>query len=676
MLRFATPFAFLLCLFAATPVTMLAQRSVVRPDVLSVGTASTWPKPGHDIAPLPMHHIDDVVRDVRQATNRLPKSVDARVQETAPGVLVGKTYYDFQTNGAMANRLTYYNDGGETYVQMLWMVSEDPTREAATGALGANPARGSFYNFIDVANPAEPMVAIDDWKRLEPDRAGWPSAIQFSDGSLGTPSHVPIRFFRNGSVGDDIFVGGVVPTVGDERLWPRAAVGNDDVIHLIYSSRSADNTISQVYYRRSTDFGENWDPEVQFTGSSGLGSSQQSPLYNSLGGDTYCVAARGDTVAVLYLDNPVRQLWLRLSTDNGATWPLENARVLFGPQWQEIDSSDYSVDGVDSVLIKTDTALTPGHDIDAIIDSKGVVHFVFSEHYSSVEWRRQADQTNRSGTIFTDMVTDQTFVGAGLWYGNTAENMVYKMAPVGGKEGWDGVGKFVNRRFYSGGSRFPQFGIDAKDNLYMTYTSVKSGDFETVEIDTTPTFTQGETDTLSAVDGLFGHIYVTHKLAGFNFWSDPVDLTPTGLNCQFGTMADNVADDHMYMAYSWNETPGDHVTNTELPEEFTNINFVAVPTSRLNVINTVQEDVDPSTIELVPNPANDKVTVRLGSLASSNITMSVVSSLGEVMMTSTSPMGHVAHGVTITTQGLPTGTYLVVVEADGQRVTKSLSIVR
>ena len=680
MLRFATPFAFALCTLLVGPSVTTAQRAAVRPDAIPSTGAISWPKPGHTIAPLPMHHIDDVVRDVRSVatSNRLPKVVDAMTQEAAPGILVGKTYYDFQTNGAMANRLSFFEDGGEKYVQMLWMVSEDPTREAATGALGANPARGSFYSYIDVSNPSEPILGIDKWKRIEPDRAGWPSIVQFSDGSVGTPSHVPVRFWRNGSVGDEVFVGGVVPSSGDEKLWPRAAVGNDDVIHLIYSSRSADNTISQVYYRRSTDFGENWEPEIQFTGASGLGSSQTSPLYNSLGGDTYAVAARGDTVAVLYLDNPVRQLWLRLSTDNGATWPLESTRVLFGPQWKEIDSTTYTTDGIDSVLVKTDTALTPGNDIDVIIDSKGVVHYTFSEHYSSVEWRRQADQTNRSGTIFTDMVTDQSFVGAGMWYGNTGDNMVYKMAPVGGAEGWDGVGKFVNRRFYSGGSRFPQFGIDAQDNLYMTYSSCKSGDFEPVEIDTTPTFTQGETDTLSTVDGLFGHVFITHKLAGYPAWSAPVDLTPEGRNCLFPTMADNVLDGQMYIAYSHNETPGDHVTNTELPEEFTSINFMAVPTSRLNVINSIDEDRDvlESAVRVSPNPANENVTVRFDGINASHVTLSIISSLGQTMMTSTSPAGQVAHGVTIATQELPTGTYLVVVEAGGQRASRTLSIVR
>lgn len=673
--RFATPLATLTCLITiGASTSSIAQQAATMPlprqqDVV---------RAGDKLAPLPMHHIDEVVRDVQHATNRVrvPKIVDPAVQEGLPGVTVGQTYYDFQTNGAMANRLTYYEEAGEKYVQMLWMVSEDPTREAATGALGANPARGSFYTFMDVADPAQPLVGIEDWKRIEPDRAGWPSIIQFSDGSVGTPSHVPIRFWRNGSVGDDIFLGDQVPSSGDEKLWPRAAIGNDEVIHLIYSSRSSDNRVAQVLYRRSTDYGLNWTPEIQFTGQAGLGSSTQNPLYNSLGGDTYCIAARGDTVAVFYLDNPVRQLWMRLSTDNGATWPLENTRVMAAPRWREIDSSTYSVGGVDSVLIRTDTAITPGQDIDAIIDSKGVIHFVYSEHYSSVEWRRQANQTNRSGLIFTDMVNDQSFRNAGMWYGNTADSLVYKIAPVGGGE-WDGEGKFVNRRFYSGGCRYPQFGLDAEDNVYLAYMSCKSGDFEEVQIDTTPQFVEGEPDTLSTVQGLFGHIYLTHKLAGYPFWSQPVGITPDGVNCQFPTMADQVMNGQMYLAYSWNATPGDHVTNTELSEEFTNVNFAAIPTAQLSTISSVQDDNDGGArmVSIIPNPAADAATVKFEGVTKSNVVVSVVSSLGQTLMTSTSPAGMLAHGVTIPTQQLPNGTYLIVIEADGIRISRTLSVV-
>lgn len=674
--RFATPLAALTCLISITAASAVHAQTQTMPMPRLHEAIRTGDR---FLTPLPMHHIDDVVRDVQRATDRVrvPKIVDPVVQEGLPGVTVGQTYYDFQTNGAMPNRLTYYEEAGEKYVQMLWMVSEDPTREAATGALGANPARGSFYTFLDVADPAQPLVGIEDWKRLEPDRAGWPSIVQFSDGSVGTPSHVPVRFWRNGSVGDDIFIGDQVPTSGDEKLWPRAALGTDDVIHLLYSSRSADNRIAQVYYRRSTDFGQNWSPEIQFTGSSGLGSSAESPLYNSLGGDSYCIAARGDTVAVLYLDNPVRNLWMRLSTDNGATWPINEVRVLARPRWREIDSSEYSVGGVDSVLIRTDTAITPGQDIDAIIDSKGIVHFVYSEHYSSVEWRRQKNQTNRSGLIFTDMVNDQSFRNAGMWYGNTADSLLYKMAPVGGGE-WDGEGKFVNRRFYSGGSRYPQFGIDAQDNLYLAYMSCKSGDFEAVEIDTTPTFVEGETDTLTSVNGLFGHVYMTHKLANYPYWSAPIGITPDGVNCQFPTMADQVVNGQMYLAFSWNETPGDHVTNTELPEEFTNVNFAVVPTSQLNVISNVQEEraINDHVVRIAPNPAADVATVSFEGVTKSSVTVSVVSSLGQTMMTSTSPAGLLAHGVSIPTQQMPSGTYLVIIEADGIRTTHTLSVVR
>jgi hypothetical protein len=105
---------------------------------------------------------------------------------------------------------------------------------------------------------------------------------------------------------------------------------------------------------------------------------------------------------------------------------------------------------------------------------------------------------------------------------------------------------------------------------------------------------------------------------------------------------------------------------------------MVVPTSRLNVINSVDDDGDAlaSAISVSPNPANENVTVRFDGINASNITLSIVSSLGQTMMTSTSPAGQIAHGVTIATQDLPTGTYLVVVEADGQRASRTLSIVR
>lgn len=104
--------------------------------------------------------------------HRTPKVVDA-VQARLPGIEVGFTYYDFQTNGAMSNRLAYYADGPDKYVQMVWMTSKDSTRDLTTRIPGfAGNNRGTHYTFLEVSAPDAPALGIEDWqrsKRSEPD---------------------------------------------------------------------------------------------------------------------------------------------------------------------------------------------------------------------------------------------------------------------------------------------------------------------------------------------------------------------------------------------------------------------------------------------------------------------------------------------------------------------------
>jgi len=58
-----------------------------------------------------------------------------------PGEAVGFTYYDFQTNGAMPERLAYYYTGEENMIQMFWMTDEVGDKDW-TG-------RGTYYEMID-----------------------------------------------------------------------------------------------------------------------------------------------------------------------------------------------------------------------------------------------------------------------------------------------------------------------------------------------------------------------------------------------------------------------------------------------------------------------------------------------------------------------------------------------
>ena len=97
-------------------------------------------------------------------------------------------------------------------------------------------------------------------------------------------------------------------------------------------------------YRRSTDGGTTWEPEIFFTGASALlPQGVTGTLPNGAGGDTYAISARDNIVAVAYSDGPLRTL-LRKSTDYGRTWDDQNVglRLLFDGEHTFIDSVEYN----------------------------------------------------------------------------------------------------------------------------------------------------------------------------------------------------------------------------------------------------------------------------------------------------------------------------------------------
>lgn len=597
--------------------------------------------------------------------SRLPKVVDA-VQAELPGVQVGFTYYDFQTNGAMANRLVYTQDGPDKYVQMVWMVSKDSTRDVTSRIPGfAGNFRGSHYTFLDVSNPDKPQLGIDNWEKIEDTRAGWPSLVQYKDGVVGTPSHPPIRFFTNGGVGDQPAMTTEVTDASQLCLWPRAAADGDGNTHLIYNHNvgSDASPSNQVGYRRSTDGGFGWSEETLFTGS----TAPEGNLPVGLGGDTYAITARGKKVVIAYTDNSLRLL-TRTSTDGGETWPSEAARVVFAPNYTDIDSSENEWGTFE---VRSDTVPTPNGHIDVIIDSEGTTHVVVGVVPSYVV--RKDTNGARQGTIFVmnDRPTQRT---AGMGYIKEGTNNIFFMAPPAGGE-WDGNGYPMNLRFFDNASRWPQLGLDAQNNLYCTYGSWKNGDTKNILADTTGGNQQNEPDTTAPVDALNGHIWITYLKTGTTTWSAPFNITPDGVNCQYASLCDDVVNDRLYIGYSASANPGDRVTNLELPAEPTKVMMVAFDKNLLPV--SVDEEIPlDADVTIAPNPAQGASTVRIASNTDGVITVTLMSSVGERVLRSSSPSTVGSWDVTIPTDGLAAGMYHVVVEQSGRRTVRPLSVVR
>lgn len=611
---------------------------------------------------------------------RTPKLVEM-VQDDGVGTLIGTTYYDFQTNASMPNRVTYFNDGGDKYIQLLWMANADSTRDPVSRAPGFNPNRGSHYNWINVGDPDNLEAGITNWKRIESERAGWPSAVQFDDGTLGTPSHTPIRFYRNGGLTDDNWQPSASDptTSADSAVWARAAIDGANNVHLIYnrSFPGSPNSIDQVCYRRSTSAGETWEPEVFLTGTNTpVGADNVFP---GQGGDTYAIAARGDNVSVVLYSNFGLVMWR--SSNNGVTWTRRTAFLAGASQIDSIVNAD------GSSTVHTDTVMGPLNSMDVIIDPQGVTHFTVAACPQYFEYNYAAGTGQRSNTIFllNGTRTDQSDMQyTRLVYGNSFDtNYVFFMGPAGGGS-WDGNGYVVNQRPYEGGSRWPQLGIDNAGTIYCLYSSMKNGDVKTVMTDTTGQYTNTEPDTLVSLEGLQMHVYGTQMYKptnGYAFpdilWSAPKDLSPTGVNSQYATLCDDVADGRLYYAYSSSASPGDRVTNTEMPAEIANVYARALATSELNIpiLDVADEHVLQADVALAPNPSDDASRITVSGVTNGAILVSLASSLGEIVMqTSTQPFGERAE-ILIPTRGLASGAYMVTIQQNGRRITKTLSVI-
>lgn len=666
MKRFATRFVTAASMFVAMGLSSLTAGTA---DRIPVGNSPIKPLTNDAVSPLLLRTNGEESRVVATPSVlrvRTPKVVDA-VMADLPGVEVGFTYYDFQTNGAMANRLVYTQDGPDKYIQMVWMVSKDSTRDLTSRIPGfAGNARGTHYTFLDVSNPDSPQLGVEDWQKVETSRSGWPSLVQFKDGLIGFPSHPPVRFFGNSGVGDQPVQYAEVTDASALCLWPRAAADGDGNVHLIYNNNLGSDAApsNQIGYRRSTDGGFSWSEETLFTGA----SAPEGNMPVGLGGDTYAVTARGKKVVIVYTDNSLRTL-SRTSTDGGATWPAELARVVYSANWTDIDSANNEWGTFE---VRTDTMPTPNGHVDAIIDGEGNTHYVMGLVPGYIV--RKDTNGARSGTIFI-MNDKESLSAAGLGYRNEVDNFVYFMGQPSGST-WDGNGYIMNNRFFDGASRWPQLGIDAQNNLYCAYGSWKNGDVKSILADTTGGNQQNEPDTLAQVDALNGHIWVTYKPAGVNIWSTPYDMTPNGVNCQYPSLCDDVVNGRLYIGYSASPTPGDRVTNLETSAEAAKVMFHALDVTKLPVVNSVEPEPLQADVTIAPNPARELANVRVTSKNQGFVKVSIMTSIGEMVMSSVSPNETGTFEVSIPTQALAAGMYQCVIEQAGARSVHSLSVVR
>lgn len=565
------------------------------------------------------------------------------VASVAPGDSVGFTYYDYQTNYAMPDRVVIYPDEG--LAQMVWMAAVDPETQT----------RGSYYALLDISgDDPMPLETQNGWARMEGVRVGWPEIVQFPDGAIGTCAHTPMIFTRNDELGVDVWT--TYQAGPDGSLWPRVAIDGMGYLHGIYTYNAGDLTM-RLGYIRSTDGGMTWSSETILNGGDLL------PLVSA---DAYVVEARGNTVVVSWIDENAT-LWSVKSTDNGATWG--NPQAIFGPQFSGRATIIDTVDGTDTLIYDTDTVPTVGIDFDMILDADGMAHYVAQITFVFIRGRAMLEGNQLQPIPGTDTLF-YIGVGAlniGCGYYKEGTQTVIPMAPPAGGE-WDGNGTWP---MYDGPwvsmSRYPQLGIGGDGTLYCVYTSVKNGDM----------IQYIDEQTGDTTDYLYGHLYATYYDAGANAWSEPTDLTPDGVDALFGSLCNDVTD-YLYIGYQADFAPGTAITGGYPSDAPSAVMFLAFPVSQLKGVSSVSETSNSGfTVSLYPNPAERGAKLYYTLQEAAPVTVRIVDVLGNTIARFDQGMQSAGtHMVSLNTEKLTSGTYYCTVSAGAESHTVLLKVVK
>jgi hypothetical protein len=603
-----------------------------------------------------------------------------------PGDSVGYTYYDLQTNAAMPDRIINWPDDakpqGVITSTLVWTASVEAP--PATGNYAAT-TRGT-YGAIHDGESWSPMRG--EWTRLEDAlRTGFVELDRLSDGRIVFANHSAdmVHVWVELEVGSGQFYKADVP--GSERgLWASLAITENDEIHVIWTYTTDDVNEDEVFYSRSLDGGNTFSQAVPMTGPESIVVAN---LRSGFGANSYAIAARGTTVAIWYLTSSIEVIQLR-SDDKGETWPSDNAIFAYRPlnvrQYHTTDDPDQRIwpdpafDADTAIGFRTDTIPGPGSALDLMVDADGNTHGVMSIYPTYV--RRYyppggdtSASTYRSGIIYQ---ATYNYPDVGLLYVSQRGDQIVTSA-IAQPGGLDNTGDpsgypnyFVRRAYHGGYSLYPQLGMDASKNVYLTFTSGIDGDVQQAK-------RHPDSTTQSYLNH---HVFVTWMRTDDEErrrWMAPRDLTPTGLDAKYAALADLV-DDELHIAYQIDRVVGEMIPDTLAPiaRERNNVEAMFLARATLSDPASVQSPEGAAEIALAvtPNPAVGDARIALTLPRTAVASVSLVDALGRtVAVVADDEMAAGTYHLTLPTAELTAGVYYLVARVGGTVRATSLEIV-
>jgi hypothetical protein len=579
-------------------------------------------------------------------------------------VELGTTYYDLQTNSSPGRRIILRSDGS---VSAVWTTSPD----AGTGY----PGRGSGYNYSDGTS----FLPSRGQKIESAGRSGWPSIMDLDNGKERIIAHETntggFLVSTNDAKGSTAFTTGSA-ILDDETevnvnrvpIWSRSVASNGK-IHLIcnYWSSTTENVpvvirngvSSPTTYSRMDQDGTIEVAHMMLPG-------YDSTLYETGGGDSYAIDAKGNTVAIVTggLGDPV-SLWK--STDNGTTWT-----------YTDVDSVKYRGSRrYQEMFLTGDTMDTNDGSLDVMIDASNKVHVFYGG----------------SRVLETD-----TTVDGNSFFPGTARMMHWKEGDAAPRV----CGNMIDRDGDNALTISPETTstLDANGNLTGTLLSAtRTGNTSLVTMPTASSDANGnlfvaysapsEFD-LHFLNANFRDILVSYSTDGGETWNGPQNITQAQqLEDNFPCVA-KTSNEFLHLVWQQDATPGTNLQNHSAsagthPVDVNRMMYAAVPIADIlgdvlgqNLLST--EDVDKKAEVFVvsqnqPNPFTGSADVIIYLRKNSNVNLTITDVLGNVVNRGNlGALNAGNHTVSIDASALSSGMYFYTLSTGDHSVTKKMQV--
>ncbi len=418
--------------------------------------------------------------------------------------IIGSTTHDLQSNGSLGNKIYFSNDT----IGALWNHSSSLTNP--------NTYRETGYNYYDGTvwtGGTQPLIDSIGYSTIDVGS----NNMEYVVGHLKNiipGTNALMLYKRNAAIGGPWQKSNLPPhPQGVSCMWAKMAVGgaNGQTIHVIALTMPTGSGGSLVNgmngaltYSRSPDGGTTWDIVHAFL--PGIDATN----YTSMEPESYAIDVNGNTVAVVqgsfYND---WTLWK--SINNGTTWTKTTIWAFPIPHY---DPSNDITDVDGNGTADTVDFIDPG--IEVLIDNNNLVH----------TWAgrmRVLQEFPFSGIgYFPD--TD------GLYYWNEsfqgAMPDILTSAVDLDNDGVISIHPFI-ATYEKSLSGMPSAGVDAANNIYLVYSSIKEN-----------------TSSGGVPDMSYRNTYAMVSPDGGNSWTPPVNVFDSDFDeVVFPAIAGNVSSD-------------------------------------------------------------------------------------------------------------------------------------